>query len=338
MDISALLISGMTPDLLYQLFVFAVSVIVLARASQTVIKNSVEIAKITRMGELVVGFLLLSIATTLPEMSVSISAILSNNVAVSIGNLLGSNVTNLGLILAIHAIILPIKLKQGAFERLPSILFMSSIIPLALLAMQNISSMIGIVLVSTYAFFAVYSIKKKITFEFPKKRVRKGLFRGMFYGVSTDLCKYLLLIGVGMAFMIFSSNYVVSSASAISSMMGMAESVIGATVIALGTSLPELSIALTAIRTRHQKLAIGNLIGSCLTNITLILGIVLVFSQAAINIQIFSTLVFFVIAITLVTWYFLTTGRAIDRTEGMMLLFVYLLFLISTFGVQLTIL
>lgn len=320
--------------LLYQLFIFAISIVILSKSSHIVIKNSLRIARITKLGELVIGFILLSVATSLPELAVSFSAIKSGNVGISIGNLLGSNVANLGIVLAIPAIMTPMVVKKGTFRKLPTLLFFSSIIPLFFLTMQEMSRYIGLVLIFAFVFFALYSMKRKLSLKLMHKEPKDILKKIM---MPFEFYKALALLIFGMAIVIISSIFVVSSASKVSSLMGIAESVIGATIIAIGTSLPELSVSLTAIKTKHHEMAIGNTIGSCLTNITLILGVVLLLSPVAVNIKIFSTLLFFVIGITMVSWYFFTTGRKLDRMEGTVLLFIYMLFLISTFGVQLVI-
>lgn len=323
-----------TSSFLWQLLVFFGSIVVLSKASHIVIKNSVKIAKITKLGELVIGFILLSVATSLPEMAVSFSAIISGNAAISIGNILGSNITNLGFVIAIPAIVAPISIKRGTFEKLPTILFLSSIIPLFFLTIEHTGTYVGILLISAFVFFALYSMKKNISLKIishePTDILKKLMLPINFY-------RSLLWVVLGVIIVIISSTYVVSSASTISSSMGIAESVVGATIIAIGTSLPELSVSLTAIRTKHSAMAVGNTIGSCLTNITLILGAVLLLSPATINISIFSTLLLFVIGITMISWYFFTTGRTLDRKEGLALMFIYILFLISTFGVQITI-
>ena len=340
MDLTALLIEGTFPMMLQQLVIFALSVIFLAKSSQIVVKHSVEVAKILHVGELIVGVVILSVATSLPELAVSILSIKSGNVGIAIGNIFGSNIANLGLVLAIPAIIAPLKVKKGTFEKLPTLLFLSSIIPLAFLAMENISAIIGFALIVAFVFYAAYSTSKHIGFKMPKrkknkKKKSKGVIRMI--KLPIEFYKSLIMLIIGAGVLGISAQYTVTSASKVSMMIGVAESVIGATVIAIGTSLPELSVSLTAIKTKHHKLAIGNAIGSCLANITLILGIVLLLSPVAVNPKIFSTLLFFVIGITMVAWYFFTSERTLDRTEGMILLFAYMLFLISTFGVQITI-
>ena len=168
-SLTALATSSVANGLLYQLFIFAISIAILSKSSHIVIKNSLRIARITKLGELVIGFILLSVATSLPELSVSFSAISSGNVGISIGNLLGSNVTNLGLVLAIPAIMAPITIKRGTFRKLPTLLFISSIIPLFFLTMHEMSRYIGMLLIFAFVFFALYSMKRKLSLNLMRK-------------------------------------------------------------------------------------------------------------------------------------------------------------------------
>lgn len=318
-------------DILYQFTIFCISLVVLAKSSQIVVNNSVKIARITRLGELVIGFILLSVATSVPELAVSLSAQLSGDVGISVGNLIGSNVANLGLVLSVSAIITPIIITRGSFGRLLSILFLSSMIPLVLFSLAEVSSIVGVFLVATFVVFSAYSIKKKITLKLPKKRLptlaERLLLPATFY-------KYLFFIGLALVGVILSSHFLVSSASNIAEVFNIASTVIGATIIAVGTSMPELSVTITAARSKHYQLAAGNVIGSCLTNLTLILGILLVMSPFTVNMSIFSTILLFVISVTMISWYFFSTGRTLDRKEGIFLLLIYIIFLMSTFGAQ----
>jgi len=322
-------------DFVTQLIIFMISIVALSKTSHIVIDNSVKLARMTKLGELVIGFILLSVATSIPEFAVSFSALLSGDIGISIGNLLGSNIANLGLILGISAIIVPIAVKRTVFNRLLTILFMSSMIPLLLLTLAEVSRIVGSFLITAFCLFSIYSVKKNITAGImgrePRSIVKKFLLPFKFYKSIAMLC-------IGMVGVMISSKFVVSSASAIASLMYIAESVIGATVIAIGTSLPELSVSLSAIKNEHPKIALGNLIGSCLTNLTLVLGLILIFSPFAISMHVFSTLLFFTLSTTIIVWYFFTTDRVLDRREGLFLLFIYIIFLITTFGVELTVL
>jgi len=153
--------------------------------------------------------------------------------------------------------------------------------------------------------------------------------------VSVEFYKQGIILAISLFIVLLSSRFVVDSALNIATMLRIRESVIGATVIAVGTSLPELFTALTAIKENHVKLALGNVVGSCLTDLTLVLGTTLLICPFAINIAIFSALIIFVLTTNILAWFFF--GRKIlGRNEGIMLLLVYFVFLLSISGIQLS--
>lgn len=326
--------SELSGNMLYQLIIFAISIFIISKASHVVIDNAVRISKITKLGELVMGFIVLSIATSLPEITVSLSAIMTGDSGISVGTLLGANISDLGLVLGISAIMMPIVIRKHSFKKLPLLLFLCSIIPISFLVMNQINTYVGLVLIGVFVFFLIYSTKKKINIGISKTMPR-DIFKKIIMPAS--LYKYSFFLSLAMLVVILSSNFVVSSASNISSIMGISDSVIGATVIAICSSLPELCVSLTAVKTNHSKMAIGNIIGACLIRLTLIFGIVLIISPVAIDMSLFSTILMFMIGITVMTWYFLHTGRRIDRREGIVLLLTYMLFIIAAFSVQIAI-
>jgi len=262
------------------------------------------------------------------------------DIDLTVGNILGSNIVNVGLVLAVAAIIRPIPIKKGTFKRLPFILLLSSTIPLAFyletsgiagLGLGNPGKIVGGLLLLTFAFFVAYSMKLRIAIKIPRLNP-KDLWKKIL--LPFQYYEHGFMMFVGVAGVILSSSYVVSSSIAISNIAGISPSVIGATIVAIGTSLPELSIALMSVRIRHFDLALGNIIGSSLTKITLILGLVLFLSPGGVSMGLFSTLLFFVILISAISWYFYTNDRMLDRTEGIILLIIYIISVISTFGIQ----
>jgi len=150
------------------------------------------------------------------------------------------------------------------------------------------------------------------------------------------LRRYVLTMLVGVFGVILSAYFLVDSAVSIAESMGIPESLVGATIIAFGTSLPELSLDLRAFLKGHPSLAIGDIVGSSFINITLILGItlfvpVLLGSPISMDMRVFQNLVIFSLITNLFFWYFLSMGRLSWR-EGAIFLFIYLLFLATTFG------
>jgi len=323
----------MLPSIVLEALILLLSLIVLIKTSHWVINSAIKIAKFARLSELVIGFLFIAIATSLPELAVSISAVASGDVGVSIGNLLGSNIADIALIVGIAAFFGPVVIKKKMLKDISTILFLTSLVLILLLAMTFASQFIGLILLSIFLAFVYFSVKKKHTVpvgraEIPIKD----------YGTrARALIKTIIVFVVGIGGVFLSSRLIVDSASNIALSLGIAEAVIGASAVAIGTSLPELAVDLSAIKAKRWGLALGDAMGSTLTNLTLVLGFVLTVSPFAVDISIFETLLLFVLLTNITLWFFLTRGK-LERFHGIVLLFLYQIFLLSLFGVQLIIL
>jgi len=324
--------AGLFEGLLINALILLAALLVLDKASDWTITNSVKVADITGFGKTTVGFILVAFATSLPELSVSIfSAIGQETIGVAIGNVLGSNIVNICLILGICFLIMALKNSKNNAKLLPSMakeeigslyfgLFIASTIPLTLLYIGYASRLIGIVLLTI---FVVY------LYQLSKIRIMKK--EGTLRGERQKLRRYTSLTFLGAAGVVISSYFIVDSASYIALGIGIPRVVIGATVVAFGTSIPELATSIDSTRKGHLDMALGNIVGSCFINITCILGIPLVASTLMVNMAAFSNLVMFSLIANLFLWYFLSSER-ISWREGAVLLFMYFLFLTISFG------
>jgi len=308
------------------------SLLVLGKASDLTITNSVKVADITGFGKTTVGFILVAFSTSLPELLVSIFSVLyPETIGIAVGNVLGSNVVNICLILGICFLLVTALRSSNSVKLLPSMakeetgslyfgLFIASIIPLTLLYIGYASRFIGIILVAIFVFY-VYQLS----------RVRNVKEEGSLGKERQKLGMYTVLTLLGAAGVVVSSYFIVDSASYIAEKVGIPRVVIGATVVAFGTSIPELATSVDATRKGHLDLALGNIIGSCFINITCILGVTLVASPFRVVMTAFSNLAMFSLITNLFLWYFLSSEKVSWR-EGAVLLFMYLLFLITSFG------
>jgi len=148
---------------------------------------------------------------------------------------------------------------------------------------------------------------------------------------KNKLGKYITLTILGAVGVVVCAYFIVESASFLAASVGIPPVVIGATVVAFGTSVPELSTSIEAVKKGHLELGLGNIIGSCFMNITLIIGITLVTSTLTINMSAFSNVAIFSLITNLLLWYFLSNER-VGRREGTVLLFLYALFLAISLG------
>lgn len=309
----------------------AVSLLVLVKASDLTIRHSVDVASITGFGKTTIGFILVAFSTSLPELFVAIfSVIQPGTVGVSIGNVLGSNIVNICLILGICFLLVSLKCPERACffpamakEEIGSLyfgLFIASIIPLILLYIRYASRILGVILLTIFV-FNLYQLSK----------VRNVKEEGSLGAEAKKLRRYIFLTLLGAAGVVASSYFIVESASNVALSVGISRVVIGATIIAFGTSIPELATSINAARKGHLDLTLGNIVGSGFINVTCILGVTLIASPLSIDMEAFANLAVFSLITNLLLWYFLSNERMGWR-EGAVFISMYLIFLTVTFS------
>jgi cation:H+ antiporter len=316
--------------LLVNVGILAASLLLLDKFSHWTIVNSERVADITGFGKTAVGFILVALSTSLPELSVAIFSTQNEEaVGVAIGNVLGSNIANVCLILGVCILYAAWK-NLACVDFLPLItredikslqlgLFGASVIPLALIYIGYASKLVGVVLILVF----VWNTMKII-------RNREGIKdEGSLGEEGRRLPRYLSLVAFGALGVIACSYFIVDSATYIALGLGVPKLVIGATIVAFGTSVPELATSLEATKSGSMNLALGNIVGSGILNLTLILGTTLVLSDLTVNMAVFTNLAVFSLISNLFLWYFLS-GDRISWREGAVLVALYVLFLAST--------
>jgi cation:H+ antiporter len=333
---------GAFPNFIINVIIIAVSFVALNYASNIVISYALKVSAISRLGKTSVGFTLISMSTTLPELTVAIIAAFSGGAALSVGNVLGSNIFNISVILGLAAILLGVKaifsrnINPGsniipplAKSDLGSIqfgLFVSSIIPLILIYVStNAAWIVGLILLIVFGAY-MYKLSKV---RMPEVEITED---------KSKLKRYAIYTVAGALGVVISANFLVGSAISIATGAGISQQVIGATIIAFGTSIPELTISLKSVLKGHASLAVGNIIGASFLNTTLILGITfflptLTGASISLNMEIFQNLIIFSIITNLFFWYFLSREQ-IRWREGTIFLFIYAFFLFTTLGIM----
>ncbi|QLJ52732.1 MAG: Inner membrane protein YrbG, predicted calcium/sodium:proton antiporter [Candidatus Fermentimicrarchaeum limneticum] len=298
------------------------SVLVLAKCAHLVVDNVLKLAKFFGIGEMTIGFVLLSVSTSLPELAVALVSASGGQSSISIGNVIGSNIANILIVIGACAMIRTIRIKKDEMLELIRLLFITSMIPLILLLRTEFGWVEGLILLSVFAGYTYYLFKKDVNLGISEEVSKKNALQAFLYFVAG-------IVGV-----LVSARFTVDSAVRIADVFSLSKSFIGATIIALGTSLPELAIDTAAVRKGNIKLALGDAIGSCMTNLTLVLGVTGLLSQTTFNITVVSSLVIFLIITNILFWYFIETRKKLNQKEGMVFLMVYLIFLLVEFGLQ----
>lgn len=293
--------------------VLLASLLVLAKASQLVIKHAIVLARFLRLSELAAGFLLVSVATSLPEFLIAVFAGLKNEPVVSIGNVFGANIGNLLLIMGASALVGGVVVYKSELRRLTNLVFLVSLLPFLLFFYKEQAS--GIVLLAFFAAFVYIVLKKGIALEeFAEKVLRKQAIYSAF------------VFAIGVTLIVYSARFAVDSAVSLALFAGVSEAFIGATVMAIGTTIPELSVNLAAVRQKKSSLALGNALGSCVTNLTLVLGASITLSKIAPNPFAFIHLIAFMLVACFAVWLLLFRKK-LGKLEGIALIALYAAFL-----------
>ena len=309
-------------DFATQIFILGFSIAVLASAGHFAIRAIERLIELTGLSEVSAGFAILAVMTSTPEIAVAVFSVLQGAPGMSIGDILGSNVFNLGVVIGILAMLGYLKTCcTELMVELTDILFLTALIPLLLVISHfhifDVSSpIVGIVLLGVFLATTYFIIRKK-TPPVKLNTVKTAKKGNLKKAVGTLLLSFIGLV--------IAARLVVYSGSNIAIFLGVPPILIGAKIVAIGTSLPELTVDLMAVKRGRIQLALGDIIGSNLTNLTLVLGLVLVSSPLAVDMSVLIEILPFLLVTTVIFWRFLTRG-GVSQFGGIVLIFTYILF------------
>lgn len=251
-------------DILLNSALVVVGIAMLCFGGNWLVSGGVKIAKKLRISNLIIGMTVVAYGTSTPELAASIAAG-SEHSEIILGNVIGSNITNIGLVVGVAAIMLPLMLERNTIRKEIPIMIGVSFLLIVLSLDGNVSIYDGILLLAIMLGYTVLTIKNisKQRNEIKEESVVENNFYLKSFG----------LLGIGITLLYFGSILTVDNAVILAKEFGLSEKVIGLTVIAIGTSLPELITSVIAIRKGHTDIGVGNIVGSNLYNILLILGL-----------------------------------------------------------------
>lgn len=304
--------------------------ILVIKGAGLLVDGGSSLARRIRISELVVGLTVVAFGTSLPELSVNIAASVKGSAEIAITNVLGSNVANILLILGISSVIFPLLVTQGTvWKEIP--LSLLAAVVLGVLAgdrvidnkdFSEITRIDGLVLLSFFIVFLYYSVgiakrESGVTDQLPRKN----------YGLK----KSVVYILAGLVLLILGGKFVVDGAVSAAGRLNIDESVIGATVVAIGTSVPELATSAVAAYKKNPDIAVGNVIGSNIFNIFFILGLSSIIRPLPVRPR-ESLHIYAAIFASLVLFVCMFTGKKkiIDRWEGWLLMGGYAIYILLT--------
>jgi len=304
-----------------------ISILLLIGSGDILVRGSVSLARHFKISTLLVGLIVVSIGTSAPELFVSLQAALNGHPDIAIGNVVGSNISNIALVLALTAIILPVLVQKSILVFDWPVLLVSSLTFYFLASDGELSIYDGAILLTMLVVYLFISIKKSI-----KDRKHAPVFKKPQYNIYLSL-GFILGSIVGMY---FGANWLIDSASEIASGLGISERVISVTIVAFGTSVPELSTSVIAAIKKESDISIGNIIGSNIFNILAILGPTSMISPIKVSDKIISSDILWMIGITVLLFALMLIYKTkqISRISGGILLLTYIYYIYSVFTVS----
>jgi cation:H+ antiporter len=304
----------------------AVGFALLIKGADFFVDGASKIARALQISPLLIGLTIVAFGTSSPEATVSIVAAIEQNAGVAIGNVVGSNIFNITFVVGVTALINPLSVENATIRKeIPftllasvSLLILISDIGLQALSENLITRSDGLIFLLFFAIFLYY------IFEV----ARKG--REQVKVESTDPPSWgrnVLFTVAGLAAIIFGGDIVVDNATKIAMSFGMSETLVGLTIVAIGTSLPELITSITAAIKKESDIALGNIVGSNIFNILFVLGAASVISPLAVDPKIFFD-VTLMIVLTVILLIFSRTNYRIGKFEGVFLAVVYIVYMI----------
>ena len=300
-----------------QFILLIVGFVLLIKGSDFFVDGSSNIASILKIPTLIVGLTIVAFGTSAPEAAVSITSSLSGNNALAVSNVIGSNLFNMMLIIGLCALLRELKIGRDVLNKdLPFLVVITAILSGFIIIGWSISRIEGILLlllIIGYISYLVYSAKNTKEAQIVEKP-KMGLLRSIIYIVG------------GVAGIIIGADFVVDSASYIAMAFGMSETLIGLTIVAIGTSLPELVTSLTALKKDENQLIIGNVIGSNIFNILFVLGASSAISPIKINPNMIVDIAL-MLGVTILFFIFGKTQDKYDKKEGFILVALFIAYM-----------
>ena len=308
------------------IILFLVGFILISKGADIFIDCTVKIGKKTGISELILGATIVSFATTLPELTVSVFASIDNHTTMSLGNAVGSIICNTGLILGLVALISPFKVDKKMFSS-KSIILLVSVISLITLGINgSINRIDGILLLGLLSIY-MYSNIKSVSNQSKSNEKLELNYCGNKKSSQHENLKIGLLFILGLIMMVVGSRLLVDNGVKIADFIGIPQGIVSLTVIALGTSLPELVSSLTAIKKKHHGISVGNILGANILNISSVIGFSSLINDLPILAQ--NIKVDFIFMIILLLTLILPTIKSgkIYRLQGILLLGVYIIYI-----------
>lgn len=307
----------MDASIIIQVVLLLVGFVFLIKGSDFFVDGASSIASILKVPTIIVGLTIVALGTSAPEAAVSITSSLTGSNAMAVSNVIGSNLFNMLMVIGIAALMSNLLMEKSVLEKdLPFLVGITALWAIFIVIGWDITNIEGIILLLimvAYIIFLIYDTKK----SGGANDVEKPKF---------NLPMSIIFMIIGLAGIVIGGDLVVDSASAIAIAFGMSETLVGLTIVAIGTSLPELVTSITALKKGENQLVIGNVIGSNIFNILFVLGASSAISAIPLDSSMLIDVVFMLL-VTILCFIFGKTQDKYDKREGVILIALFIAYM-----------
>ncbi|MCK4353287.1 calcium/sodium antiporter [candidate division WOR-3 bacterium] len=301
------------------IILFFIGLGLLVKGSDWLVKGASKGAQALGVSPLIIGLSVIAIGTSLPELAVSVTAVLLGSGNISVGNVIGSNICNIALCLGITSIILAVPTTKDTLKKEFPIMLGIAILLWILGKNSILSRREGILFLGLFiAYFAYLMRKKKYSVLEKEKKV---------YPLWIEKYYWLAVI-IGIIGITIGAKFMVDTGIKIAKLIGISEAVIGLTIMAFGTSLPELTVSITAAFHKEPGISLGNILGSNIINIVLVLGCVATIQPIKVDPRLFKIDIWIMLGYSIILFPLFFTGYKLSRKEGIFLLITYIIYII----------
>lgn len=286
---------------------------------EALVRGSVNIARRMSISPLIIGLTVVGFGTSTPELLVSVQAALKGVPDIAVGNIIGSNIANILLIVGLTSLVWPIRAKADTLRHDSAFMIASAVLLVPLFALGEIGRTAGLALLAGLAFYLIWTFLKS----------RQNMAEDESGAVQSSIFVSLLWVAFGLSALLFGAQFLVDGAVSVARDFGVSESFIGLTIVAVGTSLPELATSLIAAFRRQSDIAIGNVIGSNIFNVLGILGATALIAPISIAGRFLTFDLPIMIAVSLLFVGLLLTRPQISRGLGALMLLGYAVYVFA---------
>ncbi len=308
------------------LLLFFISCIFLVGSGGYLVKLLIKISRYLRLSEFVVAFIIMAFSTSIPELFVGINSAIKGNPALSLGNVIGSNIADLTLIIGIAALLgKGIKVKNPFIRKDSLFMLLIAILPIGLMFLgKSLSRIDGIILVSVFLIYMWHLSKER--------KELKNQFKDDHN--QNHLIITFILFALCLAVLFISSHFVVKYATDLALELLLPPILIGLFFVAIGTSLPELVFEIKSVLAKRGDFAVGDAMGSVVCNSSLVLGVTAIIYPITSNFLLFITSAIFMILVSILFLFFIRGKKGLSVTKSIILIILYLLFIMFEYLIK----